>query len=53
MLICIVGFNIHTKKSIVYATFKTKKGAAKAFRLYLDEPDIQFLSIRKIIPNTE
>lgn len=53
MEITIVGFNIHEKRSVVYRTFKTKDAAATAFRGFLDLPDIQFLSIRKINPKEE
>ena len=48
MEITIVGFNIYSKKSVVYATFQTMDGATRAFKRYLNNPEIQFMSIRKI-----
>jgi len=47
------GFNINQEKAVCYSKFRTKDGATRAFQRYLDNPEVQFFSIRKVNANTE
>jgi len=48
MKIVFVAFNVNEEKSLVYAKYRTKKGALKMFEKCLDDNNVQFFSIRKI-----
>jgi hypothetical protein len=53
MKVVFVGFNINNERAVCYSKFKTKDGAVRAFRRYLENPEVQFFSIRKVDGNTD
>lgn len=51
MKIVFVAFNIETVNAVKYSKYRTIKGAVKAFEQCLNNPEIQFFSIRKVMEN--
>lgn len=47
-MIVLVAFNIKEINSVAYSKRKTTAGAIMAFRVMLENPDIDFISVRNI-----
>jgi len=48
MKVVFVAFNITKENAVKYSKYKTKEGAIRAFSQCLEDPEVQFFSIRKV-----
>lgn len=51
MRVVFVAFNINKINAVKYQKYRTKEGAIRAFRQCLEDPEVQFFSIRKVKEN--